>query len=188
MGWEDDMSGLTGEDKINARHPVYISKAFEYAGKYAGKGLLEIRDISFEFNPTGKKAKAIYQLILHLRAKGLRVDALGLQCHMYNSNSDSYNYNNFIAVCRKFKALGLELYVAELDMAAFGNLELQKQRYKEFIGVCGRAGVDHVYFWGVADGKDPNWRTYAQPLLFDADYNKKPAYYGVLEALQESEN
>ncbi|MGI9551839.1 MAG: endo-1,4-beta-xylanase, partial [Aurantibacter sp.] len=31
LGWEEDASGLTGDDKINDKHPVFIRKAFEYS-------------------------------------------------------------------------------------------------------------------------------------------------------------
>ena len=183
LGYEEDMSGLTGEDKINDMHPVYVRKAFEYADKYA-EGKLELRETGFEFAPDSKKTKAIYQLIMHLRAKGVRVDALGLQCHLYNKKEDTYDHSKLIEVCEKFKNIGeIELFVTEADIGSFNDFELQKQRYKELIIASRQAGIAQFHFWGVADNKNSNWRGEDFPLIFDENLEKKPAYFGVLEGL-----
>ena len=39
-----------------------------------------------------------------------------------------------------------------------------------------------VTFWGFTDAH--TWMSGDRPLLFDAQYQPKPAYYGVLDALQ----
>ena len=43
MGYEPDVSGLTGNLSVNKQHPVYIRKAFEYA-RTLTKKKLELRD------------------------------------------------------------------------------------------------------------------------------------------------
>ena len=78
MGWEDDASGLSGEDKINDRHPVFIRKAFTYAAQYAA-GKLELRDNTIE--RPNRKSRAFYQLARHLKKSGVKIDGVGLQCH-----------------------------------------------------------------------------------------------------------
>jgi len=184
LGYEEDMSGLTGEDKINDVYPVYIRKAFGYADKYAG-GKLELRETGFEFELDSKKTKSIYQRIMHLRAKGVRVEALGLQCHLFNKIDDSYDYRKFIEVCEKFRNIGgIELYVTEADICSFNDLKLQKQRYKELIIACRQAGIAQFHLWGVADNQDAGWRKGEYPLIFDKNFEKKPTYFGVLEGLQ----
>jgi GH35 family endo-1,4-beta-xylanase len=183
LGYEEDLSGLDGEDRVNSVHPAYISKAFEYAGKYA-EGRLELRETQFELSPDCKKTKAIFQLIKHLRAKGVRVDALGFQCHL--TEDSAYNYNNLIATANKFRELGgLELFVTELDITNSGkDLELQKRQYRDFIAACRKAGISQVYTWGIADNEDKWWLMDKHPLLFDEQFRKKPAYYGVMEELK----
>jgi GH35 family endo-1,4-beta-xylanase len=48
LGMEADKSGLTGDDKVNESHPVFVRKAFEYARKYTN-GKLELRDYNIDF-------------------------------------------------------------------------------------------------------------------------------------------
>lgn len=184
MGFEDDKSGLTGEDKINDSHPVYIRKAFEYADQYTD-GKLELRDNTCE--TPNRKMKALYQLVLHLRNSGVRIDGVGLQCH-YNLEDNKVNAEGLAAVIRAFKKIGLEVYLNEIDISS-GNLpwtpevaELQKQEYKKLITVALEEGVQQIHFWGLQDG-DENWLRDKNPLLFDGELNPKPAYYGVQEAL-----
>ena len=49
------------------------------------------------------------------------------------------------------------------------------------------SGVSYIHFWRLRDGQDRGWRTNESPLLFDNDFQPKPAYEGVLEALQKNE-
>ena len=184
LGHEEDMSGLTGDDKINETHPVYIRKAFQYADAYA-KGKLELRDYDIEFDTESKKNKALYQLLLHLRAKGVRVDALGLQGHLYFKEDDAHDFDKLPEVCNKFRSVGdLELFVTEADCGSYNDFELQKERYKKFIIACRKAEISQFYFWGFADNPAGKWREGQKCLIFDENFEKKPAYYGVLEGLQ----
>ena len=79
MGFEKDKSGLTGEAKINDEHPVFVRRVFDIAAKLTD-AKLEIRDFNIAFG--GKKADGLYQLIKHLKNTGVRVDAIGFQCHL----------------------------------------------------------------------------------------------------------
>ena len=187
LGYEDDKSGLTGEEKINATHPVYIRKAFEYAGKYA-KGKLELRDTGCEV--PGKKADALFQLVKHLQNSGVRIDAIGLQCHYDIDSAKVLDASALASVVRKYRTLGVEVYFTEVD---FGRKNLpwtselalkQKEEYKKIITVALEEGVSQVHFWGLKDA-DENWRGDENPLLFDENLKPKPAYYGVKEALNE---
>ncbi len=187
MGFEDDKSGLTGEDKINDKHPVYIRKAFEYAAKYA-KGKLELRDNGCE--KPGKKALAFYQLAKHLQNSGVKLDGVGFQCH-YNLEGDGVmNIQALSEEVRKYRGIGLEVYFTEVD---FGCKEVpwtpelaqrQKDEYKKIIKLALDEGVSQVHFWGLKDA-DEWWRGNENPLLFDENLKPKPAYFGVKEALKE---
>jgi endo-1,4-beta-xylanase len=186
LGYEEDKSGLAGDDKVNARHPVFISRAFQCASQYA-KGKLELRDYNIE--SPGIKGKAFYQLVGHLQKSGVRVDAVGMQCH-FDLAGTVLNPEGLAAEIRKYRKAGVEVFLTEVD---FGQKSLpwtpelaekQKQQYKTLIAVALRDGVSQVHFWGVCDD-DENWRRGEHPLLFDEKLNPKPAYDGVREALQE---
>jgi GH35 family endo-1,4-beta-xylanase len=187
MGFEEDKSGLTGEEKMNDRHPVYIRKAFEYAAKYA-KGKLELRDNGCE--KPGKKALAFFQLAKHLQNSGVKLDGVGLQCHFNIEGEGVMDTQGLATEIRKYRGIGLEVYFTEVD---FGSKELQwtpelaqkqKEEYKKIIKVALDEGVSQVHFWGLKDA-DEKWRGKENPLLFDENLKPKPAYYGVKEALKE---
>lgn len=196
LGWEPDASGLTGSNKINDSISVYIGKAFEDTRKYTNAEL-ELRDYGFEFAPSDdRKLLAFYQLAKHLINKGKNLGAIGFQGHISGGNAfdpHSWNWYNFRNNITKFKSLGLKVYLTEVDIStgSFQNTPFttalanqQKAMYNMLIKEALEAGVDGVFFWGVADGVDQGWRTYDCPLLYDTNFARKPAYYGVLDALQ----
>ncbi len=187
LGFEDDASGLTGDEKINEQHPVYLRKAFEYARKYTNNKL-ELRDTTIEF-PSDPKHKAFYQLVKHLLNQGVPLDAVGIQSH-YDLNR-TYDWAEVAQAIEKFTALGVEVYITELDI---GDTELawdvdkaqrQKEMYYEFTKAVIPAGIEKFHFWGVRDDNDLGWRFGEHPLLYYEDYTVKPAYSGVLQAIKE---
>ena len=186
LGYEDDKSGLTGEDKINDKHPVFIRQAFEYAGKFA-KGKLELRDYNIE--SPGVKGKAFYQLVRHLQNSGVRIDAVGLQCH-FDLEGKVLNPEGLATEIQKYRKIGVEVFLTEVDFGRKKVLwtpelaEKQKQEYKKIVTVALKEGVKQIHFWGLRDD-DENWRRGENPLLFDENLAPKPAYYGVKEALTD---
>ncbi len=93
---------------------------------------------------------------------------------------------------RDYAQLGLELQVTELDMDMKDNSEemLQKQaiRYKRlflyFKKWCDDGiKLTNVTFWGTTDNRSwlnrPGASSY--PMLFNANLEKKPAYYGAIQ-------
>ncbi len=187
MGWEDDASGLSGEDKINDRHPVFIRKAFTCAAQFAA-GKLELRDNTIE--RPNRKARAFYQLARHLKNSGVKIDGVGLQCHFDLDGPKRLDAAGLATEIKKYRDLGLEVYLDEVDIGCAtkewnDQIALrQKEEYKKLMAVALRAGVNQVHFWGLRDD-DENWRRGEHPLLFAADNTPKPAYYGVQEALIE---
>lgn len=187
MGWEEDASGLSGEDKVNDRHPLFIRKAFTYAAQYA-KGKLELRDNTIE--RSNRKARAFYQLARHLKKSGVKIDGVGLQCHFDLDGPNKLDAEGLAAEIKKYRDLGLEVYLDEVDIGCTAKnwneqVALQQQEeYKKLIAAALRAGANQVHFWGLRDD-DENWRKGEPPLLFAADNTPKPAYYGVQEALIE---
>jgi endo-1,4-beta-xylanase len=66
----------------------------------------------------------------------------------------------------------------------------QKQVYYDVVRTCVRdSNCTSITIFGVTDKyswlREREDLADANPLLFDDDYNKKPAYYGVLQALKE---
>jgi GH35 family endo-1,4-beta-xylanase len=193
LGSEPDQSGLVGVEKINSQHPVFIRKAFQYCRDRTDKKL-EYRDFNIENNDDGsqvhKKHKAVYQLLKHMLRSGIPVDAVGIQGHYDIGNLNWILENDGLKkAIQHFKSLGVDVYITELDIGtgsrSWNNIlaEQQKKDYYNVVKQAVEAGVSRIYTWGVFDGADRGWRTNEHPLLWDENLNKKPAYYGVQQAL-----
>ena len=206
MGFEKDMSGLEGEQKINNVHPIFIRKVFDVASKLTD-AKLEIRDFNIAFG--GKKADGMYQLIKHLKNTGVRVDAVGFQCHL-NAGID-YNYESLRENILRFINLGVEVYITELDVGLnlWGKgdkrkkvsdvikseddwkwfFEEQNKIYYNLVKTAKESGVKLISDWGFRDDIPyGGWRKNQKAWMVNKDYSRKEAYYSVLKALYDADN
>ncbi len=172
----------------------YIEKAFEYAREADPKAKLFINDYNTH---ESAKGQALYNLIQRLQAKGVPIDGVGHQTHVSLYYPTIAEIENSIV---KFKALGLETHITELDMSVYSdnsqkyetfpdNLKTkQATLYKQLFDVFKRHKdtVTSVTLWGKDDSNTwlrtspvarNNW-----PLLFDERLQSKPAYWSVIES------
>lgn len=197
LGWENDQSGLTGAENINSQHPVFIRKAFSYCRDKTNKKL-EYRDFNIENNNTTntihKKHKAVFQLLKHMLNSGIPVDGVGIQGHYDIGNLGWILNNNELAkAIQHFKLLGIEVYITELDIGSvnrqWNNTIAQQQRkdYYDVVKQAIEAGVSRINTWGIQDRtENEGWRSNEHPLLWDENFKKKPAYFGVQQALLDT--
>ena len=183
MGMEPDASGLTGTEYVNAEHPVYIRKAFEYA-RTLTKKKLELRDSGFEFPANGAKYNAFYQLAVHLKKMNVPVDVIGFQTHIdLEGNYDWEAYTNNI---KRYVKLGYEVNIPEVDLGdkakswSDDKAELQKLQYYKLITAAIRGGASDFQTWGFIDD---GWRPGEKAFPYTSNFERKPAYYGIKEAL-----
>ena len=185
LGWEEDRSGLSGSDKILTRHPVYIRKALQIARKYT-KNKLELRDNGVAF-PDDDEYQMFYQLVKHLLNQGVPLDAVSFQTHL---NTDrTYDWEGLKNNIKRYKDLGLEVYLTELDVGNDGTVQgkrKQKQYYYNVVKAAREGGVDQIHLWGLNDGQMGNYREDEFALLFEGFMKPKPAYYGFRQALKNS--
>jgi endo-1,4-beta-xylanase len=164
----------------------YIADAFRLAREADPTALLFYNDYGGE----GMNAKAdrIHQLLRDLLAAGVPIDGVGLQMHI-SANSRPSDAN-LAANLRRLAALGLIVHISEMDVRITGvsgseqtRLEAQRTAYRDVVRVCVmEPACEAVTFWGFTDAH--TWIGGDRPLLFDAQYRPKPAYYGVLDALR----
>ncbi len=198
MGYEDDQSGLTGIDKVNAKHPIFIRKAFEYCRLKTGKKL-ELRDYNIESNDQSNgnnfKHKGFYQLVKHMKNANIPIDAVGIQGH-HEIGSIASMVSNFEieTAYKRFKDLGVEVYITELDFPSKDKVPLteaqklqQKSDYTNYLKQAINGGATIINTWGMYDnGEAGNWYVDQSPLLWDNNLKKKPAYDGVIKALLDT--
>jgi GH35 family endo-1,4-beta-xylanase len=185
LGTEEDRSGLTGADKILDHHPVYISKALKIARKYTNNKL-ELRDNGIEF-PDNDEYQMFYQLVKHLLNQGVPLDAVGFQTHL--SIEQTYDWEGLRNNIKRYKDLGLEVYITELDVGNDGTergRKKQKQYYYNVVKAAREGGVDQIHLWGLNDGQMGDYRADEFALLFEGYLEPKPAYYGFQQALSDS--
>ena len=173
----------------------YIARSFQYAHAADSAALLFYNDYGHEYGVT--KRTAILNLVNNLKNRGIPIHGIGLQMHTRYTQAD----NNLANAINSAAATGLKVHIAELDIAMnpdnTANLvftaslaELQKQKYlfitKTFNAIT-KAQQYGLTTWNVTDADSWIPTTYNRndwPLLFDNNYQRKPAYYGVLLGAQ----
>ena len=165
---------------------AYIADAFRLAREADPGALLFYNDYGGE----GMNAKSdrIYTLLRDLLANGVPIDGIGLQMHI-SANSRPSDAN-IAANMRRLASLGLVVHISEMDVRinnAPGSdqtrMEIQRTTYRDVVRVCMmEPRCEAITFWGFTDAH--TWISGDRPLLFDAQYAPKPAYYGVLDALR----
>ncbi|MCR2805144.1 endo-1,4-beta-xylanase [Paenibacillus soyae] len=148
-----------------------------------------------DYNDDNKnKATAIANMVEELNNKyaaahnGKKlIDGIGMQAH-YNLST---KLDNVKASLERFIELGVEVSVTEIDITAGSDSTMTEKEakaqgylyaqlmnlYKEYADHIAR-----VTFWGLNDAT--SWRASQNPLLFDADLQAKPAYYGVIDPVK----
>ena len=164
----------------------YIAEAFRIARDADPQARLFYNDYGGEgLNP---KAERIYQLVLDLKSNGVPIDGIGLQMHL-SANSRPSDAE-IAANMSRLAGLGLVVHISEMDVrinnvggSDQARLEAQRATYRDVVRVCRmEPRCEAVTFWGFTDAH--TWISGDRPLLFDAQYAPKPAYYGVLDALR----
>ena len=188
LGFEPDESGFTGEDRVVDQQPVYVRLAFEYARKYTN-ATLELRENNCEF-PGMSHDRLLYQLAAHLKNKEVPVDAIGFQTHL--NVSSNYDWEGFKQNVTKYRDLGYEVYVTELDGTNDGTAEGRQQQRDllyNAVRAAREAGVSLINFWGKHDDELGERREDDHPLLLEGvDFTPKPSYYAVQQALIETQD
>jgi len=184
-----DQPGIGLKDKGTA----YIEQAFRWAHEADPKALLFYNDYDTEgINP---KSDAVYEMLKDFKRRGVPVDGVGIQAHIFNS--DMKEISSTSANLARLAALGLQIHFTEMDVALpidkSGHLldqsELSKQAdiYRFLATACfEQPRCTALQTWGFTDKYSwiPNWTKGEKgaALLFDENYEPKPAYKAVREA------
>ena len=160
----------------------FIEYAFQYARKYAPKNCKLYYNDFNEYMPG--KTTAIYNMAMELKEKGL-IDGIGMQSHLDVGFPTASTYRKAID---KFASTGLDIQVTELDITTSdtseAGLEKQAQMYSDIFDIYTdyADSISAVVIWGVTD--DQSWRASRVPLLFDENFQAKPAYYSIVDNVE----
>lgn len=187
----------------------YIEKAFEFARAADPDAELYYNDYNIEQPAKLEKTR---RLIRSLKAKGLRIDAVGIQGHWL---IDWPPPEMIASGIEALAAEGVKVMITELDVdplprtVSGANMAMTEKgvdpypsglppdvqarlarRYGEIVSVIlKQPSVTMMGFWGTHDGRSwlnnyPVKGRTNYPLLFDRQYQPKPAFGGVLDILK----
>lgn len=172
-------------------------RAWEMANELFNQNNLIINDFQCLFQPNsylGKKS-AFYLQIEKLLAKGLRVDGIGMQVHMFH-NEDALltdeplklTAEHMIKMIDTYSALGKDIHISEITIPSYDGrdeyLELQniitENLYKLWFSM---EKVKSIVWWNLVDNTaiqlSPNApfdENYFGGGLLKDDFTKKPAF------------
>jgi endo-1,4-beta-xylanase len=163
----------------------YIEQAFNATHAADPNALLCYNDYNIEGINT--KSDAVYNMVKDFKSRGIPIGCVGFQSHFIVGQIPS----SFQANLQRFAALGVTVQLTELDIrmptpASSENLQQQAKDYTSVIQACLAVSLcNNITVWGVYDGDSwipPVFPGYGAALLFDTNYQPKPAYNSTLQA------
>ena len=177
----------------------YVEKAFTYARAADPNTKLFYNDFAME-RYSGKN-RAVFNLVQSLVDKGVPIDGVGFQMHI--RPDWALTREKLAALFKQYGDLGLEVHVTELDIELCPrtngveticdpndpeNLQAQADLYRDVLAACyiDNPGVCTAFLtWGIYDGLtwlDMDGGRF-HPLLYDENFEKKPAYHAIFDLL-----
>ncbi len=199
LNLDSGLSRWVGYTKGETNDFDYIDSAFVISHRNDTTARLVYND--YDAESMGKKSNTVYALVSKLKNRNIPIHVLGMQCHWYigPSNTGSggaWDPQQIVQNMARIAALGLNISLTELDIR-FQNssdsvkLAQQSQAYETIMSIClAQPRCKKFFVWGVRDGQswvNNRFPGYGTPLLFSgtgSTYTPKPAYYGVIAALQ----
>ena len=170
----------------------YVARCFQYAHEADPDALLFYNDYGHEYS--APKRAAILNMIASFKTRSIPIHGIGMQFHVTHTQTDA----NIRDAVSDAASTGLKVHISELDVRVNNNKvqglvftnalsTLQAARYKFIVQTYNTIPASlkfGITTWNVGDADSwipawlgaPDW-----PLPFDANYLRKPAYYGIIE-------
>jgi endo-1,4-beta-xylanase len=175
---------------------AYLEQAFRWARAAQPEALLFYND--YDAEGLNAKSDAIYAMVKDFKRRGVPIDGVGLQAHIFNlSTKEISSISDNIA---RLTALGVEVHITEMDAALPLNgkgkllnksdLKKQAEIYRLVAKAClQHRGCTAFQIWGFTDKYSwiPGYTKGAKgkALLFDESYAPKPVYNALREVFQQ---
>jgi endo-1,4-beta-xylanase len=177
----------------------FIAEAFQIAYDTDPNVLLFYNDFGVE-GSAGAKSTGTFDMVSGLVTAGVPIHGMGFQMHT-GPTDQGPNASDFAANIARYAGLGLQVEVTEMDVSlcsigdnALGR-ELQRFRYNRVVSACFESpACRSVSLWGLQD--PASWLndtgctqgmlvldTQPAPLAFDGAFARKPAWWGIYDAL-----
>lgn len=176
----------------------YISKAFRYAREVTSLPL--VLNETFGLNGVNRqKTDDFFKLIKRLKSQGVPIDGAGIEMHLEAQQLRSTYIEEFRYWLAQARQAGVTAYITEMDVYQGGAGQVQdpwgtqRRIYHDVAAAClADSNCKALNIWDLSDSetwlanKRNNPRPDAKPAIFGDNHDKKPAYYGVLDALKQA--
>src|SRR5262245_24622725 len=168
--------------------PEYVGMAFQFAREADPTAILYYNDYSAE--GLGTKSDGVYNLVSNLRTQGIPINGVGWQMHQVNPFRIQQAHRTN---AQRLAALGLEISITEMDVRISlpsSTQELQEQAlaYRDVTEFClSQSNCKAIVTWGFTDKYSwvPGFfNGFGDALIFDANYQPKPAYSAIQSVLE----
>ncbi|GCE06087.1 endo-1,4-beta-xylanase [Dictyobacter aurantiacus] len=170
--------------------PQYIDYAFRWAHEADPQARLYINEFNTEL--VNEKSNRYYALTQSLVQRKVPINGIGFEGHL--DITLQYPYAQLVANMKRFANLGLQVQITEADIKLQNSphtlpekFTQQATLYAELIHACQDIKqCTGVILWGFTDRYTwiPNFTHHPdQPLIFDNQYQPKPAYTAIKKAL-----
>ncbi|TQJ37545.1 non-reducing end alpha-L-arabinofuranosidase family hydrolase [Streptomyces sp. SLBN-115] len=150
----------------------FLEQAFRTARAADPAAKLCYNDYNIE-DWNAAKTQGVYRMVRDFKARGVPIDCVGLQAHFGAGGPPG----SFQTTLSSFAALGVDVQITELDIA-----QASPTAYANTVRACMNVTrCTGITVWGIRDSD--SWRSGENPLLFDRNGNKKPAYNSALTTL-----
>jgi endo-1,4-beta-xylanase len=173
---------------FNTLGETYIDEAFRAARAADPDAELCIND--FNTDGMGAKSNGMLALVQRLIQRGVPINCVGFQGHLAIQFSFPSQMQQNL---QRFTALGLNVKLTELDVRMLNpsdtnKFNTQATYFRQLVQACLGAGArcNQITFWGFTDKFSWVPGTFTDQccaLLYDTNYNPKPAYTAVHDAL-----
>ncbi len=167
--------------------PEYIAMAFQFAHEADPDAKLYYNDYGAE--AAGTKSDAVFNLVSGLVNQGVPINGVGWQMHQINPFRIQQAHRTN---AQRLAGLGLEVSITEMDVrislpTTQQELDEQALAYSDAIQFClSQPNVKTLVMWGFTDKYSwiPGFFSgFGDALIFDMNYQPKPAYSAMLSAL-----
>ena len=202
LRWYDAFAnGATSEEEASD----FIFYAFYFARQTDPNAILYYNDFNEE---QPGKSRAIAQMVVEINGRWaahpsydgrLLIEVIGMQSH-HHLDQWVTNFDNIRPAMIRFVETGARISVTELDITIGGNGQganpqplprpLPEYDQQRLAAAYGRVmsyylefaeHMNRISIWGLSDMQ--SWRAWGQPLLFDGDFQAKPAFWAVCDAV-----
>ncbi|MCX6180340.1 MAG: endo-1,4-beta-xylanase [Bacteroidetes bacterium] len=172
---------------------AFIDSCFYYAHAADPSADLFYNDYSIETSYSNKQSSML-TVIQGMVDRGVPINGVGLQCHFESGvNTGDWVYTEVGKVMDKLGVMGLKCNVTELDLRICGSassITEQADEYKHFVNILlTKSNCNSLLLWGFTDKSSwiPGFFSgCGEALIYDNNYQPKPAYTAMKEALQAS--